>query len=181
MNERTFEGDAARLRDPARLALLEVERVVATSLEKLDLRSMLDVGTGTAIFAEAFFQKGLSVAGVDINEKMIAEAKRFLPEGDFKVGSMETIPFKTGSFDLAFLGHVLHEADDTIKALSEARRVARKRVVVLEWPCTEEKLGPPLAHRLKPEQVIDSAKSAGFKIVEDLPLKHMKLYRMDIS
>jgi ubiquinone/menaquinone biosynthesis C-methylase UbiE len=181
MNERTFGGDTARLRDPARLALLEVESVVAASLEKLAIHSMLDIGTGTAIFAEAFSQKGLSVAGIDINEKMLDEAKQLLPEGDFRVGSMETIPFKACSFDLAFLGHVLHEADDTTKALMEARRVARKRVVVLEWPYTEEKMGPPLAHRLRPEQVIDSAKSAGFKSVASIQMKHMALYVMDIS
>lgn len=181
MNERTFGGEAGRLRDPARLALLEVERVVAASLEKLAIRSMLDIGAGAAIFAETFFQKGLSVAGVDISEKMVAAAKGLLPQGDFRVGGMETIPFETGSFDLAFLGHVLHEADDTTKALSEARRVARQRVVVLEWPYVEEKIGPPLAHRLRPEQVIDSANSAGFKTVAIVPLKHMALYVMDIS
>jgi ubiquinone/menaquinone biosynthesis C-methylase UbiE len=181
MNERTFVGEAARLRDPARLALLEIERVVRISLEKLEIHSMLDIGTGTAIFAEAFFQKGLSVAGVDISDTMVAAAAQLLPKGDFRVGSMEKIPFKTGSFDLAFLGHVLHEADDATKALLEARRVACKRVVVFEWPYVEEKMGPPLAHRLRPDQVIDSAKKAGFKTVATIPMKHMALYVMDIS
>ena len=32
------------------------------------------------------------------------------------------------------LGHVLHETDDPVAALVEARRAARLRVVVLEWP-----------------------------------------------
>ena len=181
MNERTFGGDAGRLRDPARLALLEIERVVAASMEKLAIRSMLDIGTGTALFAEAFAKVGVSVAGIDIKDTMVNEAQRLLPEGDFRIGSAEKIPYENGSFDLVFLGHVLHETDDTTKALMEARRVARKRVVVLEWPYVEGKTGPPLAHRLRPDQVIDSAKSAGFKKVEDIHLKHMVLYRMDIS
>jgi 2-polyprenyl-3-methyl-5-hydroxy-6-metoxy-1,4-benzoquinol methylase len=67
MNERTFGEEAARLRDPKRMALLQVARVVDVSLEKLGIHSLLDIGTGTALFAEVFAQKGLSVAGVDIN------------------------------------------------------------------------------------------------------------------
>jgi ubiquinone/menaquinone biosynthesis C-methylase UbiE len=140
---------------------------------------MLDVGTGTAIFAEAFARKGLRVAGIDINGAMIAEAKRLLPEGEFKVGSMEKIPYDNASFDIVFLGHVLHETDDTAKALSEARRTARMRVVVLEWPYIEEQAGPPLGHRLKPEEIMTSAKRAGFEIIESMRLKHMVLYRME--
>ena len=161
--------------------MLEIDRVVSLSVEHLKVSSVLDVGTGTALFAEAFAKKGATVAGIDIKDDMVNEAKRLLPEGDFRVGSAEKIPYNDGSFDLVFLGHVLHETDDTTKALSEARRVARKRVVVLEWPYLEEKLGPPLAHRLRPDQVMDSATSAGFKKVEDILMKHMVLYRMDIS
>jgi len=181
MNERVFSRDAARLRDKTRTEMLEIDRVAGLSLEKIEINSVLDVGTGTAVFAEVFAKRGLSVAGIDIKNEMVNEAKRLLPEGDFRVGSAEKIPYDDGSFDLVFLGHVLHETDDTTKALSEARRVARKRVVVLEWPYVEEKLGPPLAHRLRPDQVIDSAKRAGYKNIEDIPLKHMVLYRMDIS
>jgi len=179
MNERVFSRDAARLREKSRTELLELDRVVSLSVERLKVSSVLDVGTGTALFAEAFAKKKIAVAGIDIKDDMITEAKRLLPEADFKVGSAENIPFGNGSFDLVFLGHVLHETDDATIALSEARRVACKRVVVLEWPYVEENMGPPLAHRLKPEQVIDSAKNAGFKKVEYILLKHMVLYRLD--
>jgi ubiquinone/menaquinone biosynthesis C-methylase UbiE len=181
MNERVFSRDAARLRDKTRTEMLEIDRVASLSVEHLKVSSALDVGTGTALFAEAFAKKGLTVAGIDIKDNMVNEAKRLLPEGDFRIGSAENIPYENGSFDLVFLGHVLHETDDTAKALMEAHRVARKRVVVLEWPYVEGKMGPPLAHRLRPDKVRDSATSAGFKKVEDITLKHMVLYRMDIS
>jgi ubiquinone/menaquinone biosynthesis C-methylase UbiE len=181
MNERVFSRDAARLRDKARTEILEIDRVVSLSIEHLKVSSVLDVGTGTALFAEAFAEKAIGVAGIDIKDNMVNEAKRLLPKGEFKVGCAENIPYGNGSFDLVFLGHVLHETDDTVKALMEAYRVARKRVVVLEWPYIKGKMGPPLAHRLRPDQVIASATSAGFKKVEDITLKHMVLYRMDIS
>jgi ubiquinone/menaquinone biosynthesis C-methylase UbiE len=131
MNERVFHGESGALRDKTRMELLEVDRVVKLSTENLIIKSVLDVGTGTAIFAEAFAKNDIKTAGIDINAKMVAEAQRMVPQGEFKIGSAENIPFDNGAFDLIFFGHVLHEADDMVKALSEARRIARKRIAVL--------------------------------------------------
>ena len=80
-----------------------------------------------------------------------------------------------------FLGHVLHETDDPVRALAEARRVARLRVAVLEWPYQDEEQGPPLAHRLQPEQIRAFALDAGLTSVESLLLSHMALYSMTIQ
>jgi hypothetical protein len=74
----------------------------------------------------------------------------------------------------------LHEADDVSAALVEAQRVAKKRVAVLEWPYMEEDKGPPLAHRLRSEDVIAGARKAGFAKVNNIRLKHMELYLMDV-
>ena len=57
---------------------------------------------------------------------------------------MEKIPLKDKTFDLVFLGHILHESDDIISALSESKRCATKRVGVLEWPYEQDVSGPPL-------------------------------------
>jgi ubiquinone/menaquinone biosynthesis C-methylase UbiE len=111
---------------------------------------------------------------------MVGEAKRLLPEGNFRVGSAEKIPYENGSFDLVFLGHVLHEADDPVAALREARRVMRQRVAILEWPYCDEPHGPPLAHRLSPATVGDLAARAGFQSVEALQLEHMDFYRLTL-
>src|SRR5271157_1156822 len=144
MNERTYHSGPDRLRELGRMALLEPDRVVRLTCEGVEIRTVLDVGTGTAIFAEAFKRAGLTVAGIDISEEMLAEARRFVPGCDFKLGSMEKIPFPDASFDTVFLGHVLHEADNVATALTEARRVAKNRVAVLEWPYVAEDKGPPL-------------------------------------
>jgi SAM-dependent methyltransferase len=178
---RRFHGEADRLRSPQRIALLEVDRVVALTLEELTTPSILDVGTGTGIFAEAFAARGLVVAGIDSNPGLLQAARRFVPRGDFKEGTAEAIPYGDQTFDLAFLGHVLHEADDPLAALKEARRVSTKRVAVLEWPYVQEEQGPPLAHRLDPDTVISIAKRAGFAQVEHFKLAHMDLYRMAIQ
>ena len=181
MNERTYQGGADRLRLKERIELLEIDRVISLSIAGTGARSVLDVGTGTGLFAEAFAQSGLQVAGIDINENLLAEARRIVPAGNFKTGSMEKIPFDDKSFDLVFLGHVLHEAGDLSTALSEALRVASQRVIVLEWPHIEEEMGPPLMHRLQPEEVISGAQKAGFAKVHDVRLKRMELFLMEVT
>jgi ubiquinone/menaquinone biosynthesis C-methylase UbiE len=179
LHERRFHGGADCLRSPERMALIEVERVVALSTEGLALKSMLDVGTGTAIFAEAFSTRGLQVTGIDTNFKLLEVARGRVPHGDFLEASAEKIPFDEASFDLVFLGHVLHETDDPLKALKEARRVAKKRVAVLEWPYREEeKFGPPMEHRLKPEVIEELAGKAGFHEAERIELAHVDYYRL---
>ena len=168
------------MRSPERIALLEVDRVVGLVVAGLRQPRVLDVGTGTGVFAEAFAARGLVVAGIDPNPSLLKAAKRFVPGGDFKEGTAEAIPFGNKAFDLAFLGHVLHEADDPVAALKEARRVSTKRVSVLEWPYVDEEQGPPLGHRLSADAVASIAEQAGFGQVEHLKLAHMDLYRVAV-
>ena len=176
--ERRFHGEPDRLRSAERIALLEVERVVALSVESLAVKSVLDVGTGTGVFAEAFSTMGLDVTGIDTNIQLLTVARDYVPGARFQEGFAEEIPFEDGSFDLVFLGHVLHETGKPLKALQEARRIIRKRAVVLEWPFGWEEHGPSLEHRLRPEAIEDLAGKAGFRKVESIKLAHMDLYRL---
>mgnify|MGYP001172709561 CR=1 FL=1 len=176
-HERRFNGEADRLRRPERVALLEVERVVELSTEGLRVKNLLDIGTGTGIFAEAFAKHKIRVTGIDPNTELLEIARTVLPDAEFLKGIAEDIPFPDESFDLVILIHVLHETDDMFKALTEAKRVARKRVVVLEWPYVEEEQGPPIEHRLKQEEIEKVASDAGFQI-EKFQLKHMEFYRL---
>ncbi len=180
MHDRRFKADIEKLRAPGRVALLEVERVVALCLENLDIKKVLDVGTGSGIFAEAFAARKLEVTGIDANPEMIKAVQRLLPAVHFQEAVAEHIPYSDATFDLVFLGHLLHETDDRLQALSEARRVARLRVAILEWPYQDEEIGPPLAHRLKPEEITALAQQAGFRKIEKLPLAHMDFYRLEI-
>jgi ubiquinone/menaquinone biosynthesis C-methylase UbiE len=181
MNERVFHGNVERLRSPERLANLEPDTVVALALEGIAPASVLDIGTGSGVFAERFAARGLSVAGIDAREDMVALARQFVPQGRFEVAPAEALPFPDMSFDLVFFGLVLHEADDALKMLQEAWRVSRQRVAILEWPFAsgpEVTAGPPLAHRLRPEQIEAMARAAGFATMETLPLRHVVVYRL---
>jgi SAM-dependent methyltransferase len=177
-HERRYSSPAERLRAPERLALLEIPRVVDLCLSGIAAARVLDVGAGTGIFAEAFSGQGLEVVGVDPNSKLLSIARGHAPRASFQEGIAEKLPFKDKSFDLVFLGHVLHETDDRHAALAEARRVARLRVAILEWPYLDEDRGPPLGHRLQPAQIEVLAAGAGFASVERIDLAHMHLYRL---
>jgi ubiquinone/menaquinone biosynthesis C-methylase UbiE len=172
-----FSDEPRHLRSEARVARLESDRVVALSRDGASLDSVLDVGTGTGLFAEAFISAGMTATGLDVNPDLLAVARVHLPHGLLVGGSAEGLPFEDASFDLVFLGNVLHEAENALKALEEARRVARTRVAVLEWPYRKEESGPPLTHRLKPKRIKELAESAGLRDLERLRLKHMDLYR----
>jgi ubiquinone/menaquinone biosynthesis C-methylase UbiE len=179
MHEKRFDGDIARLRSPERVSRLEVRRVVELCLQDSQIASVLDVGTGTGLFAEEFSRPGIQVSGVDVNPAMLAAACGFVPGGDFREGIAEALPYPGGSFDLVFLGLVLHEADETLKALQEAFRVTRERVAILEWPYEEQTFGPPFSDRLNPENLNDLFTQSGFSTWQQVKLANTVLYLLD--
>ncbi len=181
MHEKRFHGNADFLRSPERRALMEVPRVLDLSLAGITAATALDVGTGTGLFAEEFAARGLSAVGIDANPEMVQRASTLAPALRFLEGTAEKLPFPDRSFDLVFLGQVLHEAEPPLAALTEAYRVARARVAVLEWPYREEEQGPPFAHRLEPKAIIALARRAGFRSVQRHTLTRMELFLLDIA
>jgi ubiquinone/menaquinone biosynthesis C-methylase UbiE len=176
MNERRFHREIERLRDPDRIARLEIERVADLALQGLpDARAVLDVGTGSGVFAEQFAARGLQVSGIDVNPDMLPAASLYVPSGSFKEAAAESLPYPDRSFDLVFMGLLLHETDDLLQALREANRVGA-RLAVLEWPAEEQSFGPPLAHRLTPEKITQTAHQAGFTEIHTTRLEHLVLY-----
>ncbi len=166
------------LRSPERVAHLEVEHVTDLVLSEISARSLLDIGTGTGLFAEAFYKRGLTVAGVDANTKMLEAARHYLPEAVLRQATAEEIPFPDHSFDIVFMGLVLHETDDLLKSLQEAHRVASQRVAVLEWPYRTEDFGPGLEERIPPEMMASLSKQAQFGELNTFPLEKLVLYLM---
>jgi len=173
-----YQGDIDRLRSPQRVARLEVERVVELSVEKLFVTRVLDVGCGTGLFSEAFSLRKMVTTGIDINPAMVKAAADLVIDATFKCASADKLPFPDKSFDIVFLAHVLHESTSPVTVLQEARRVAKYRVAVLEWPYRAEDFGPPLEHRLQPETLKRAAHKAGCIQFEKIELDYMLLYRM---
>ena len=180
MHEKRFEGNIDRLRAPERIVRLEVDRVVDLCLEGEPAASVLDVGMGTGLFAAAFSRRAMAVSGIDINPEMVIASRYYVPDGNFQEGIAEALPYPDRSFDLVFLGLLLHESDEPLKTLTEARRVSGKRVCILEWPYREQPFGPPLAHRLDPEVLIGLFNKAGFRKWKVVELTNTSFYRLEI-
>ncbi|MFZ2097157.1 MAG: class I SAM-dependent methyltransferase [Anaerolineales bacterium] len=179
MHEKRFSGDIERLRSAERVARLEVETVIQLCLEGGGFKRILDVGTGSGLFAEGYSKQGLEVTGIDANPNMPLTARKYIPNGRFLQATAEALPFATGAFDLAFYGLVLHEADDALKVLKAARRVTRKRICVLEWPYREQTYGPAMEHRLSPTKLELLFKLADFDSWNQIQLTNTVLYRLD--
>ena len=87
---------------------------------------ILDLGCGSAIVAkkfERFFQA--EVAGIDIVDNRVEKI-------DFKLFDGRALPFEDKSFDDVLIAYVLHHCQEPLMTLSEAKRVARKRIIVYE-------------------------------------------------
>jgi 2-polyprenyl-3-methyl-5-hydroxy-6-metoxy-1,4-benzoquinol methylase len=97
IHELRFNREIERLRDPQRVARLEIKRVVDLALENLKgLQTVLDVGTGSGLFAEEFAAapRGLQVTGLDANPEMLPVAQQFAPSGTFRIGETEHCLFQ---------------------------------------------------------------------------------------
>ena len=179
MHEKRFSGGADRLRMPERISILEIDKVVNLSLDGITVKSLLDIGTGSGLFAEAFAKQNIEVSGIDVSEEMIKAAKFYVPAGNFKKAVAEKLPFTDNTFDASFFGVVLHEADDMVKALQEARRISKKRVLILEWQYKAGEFGPPLEHRIKPDVLVNLFDGTGFKDYDKIDLNDLVLYRLN--
>lgn len=92
---------------------------------------VLDIGCGTGISLAPLLEKGLSLTGIDPSPYMLDLAdKRLGNRVDLHRGMAEDLPFDDNSFDAALLFTSLEFMDRPAKAIEEACRVAKDRVVI---------------------------------------------------
>ena len=77
----------------------------------------------------------------------------------------ETIPLPPSSVDVAFISTVLHELQDPLSYLQEARRIVREQgeIWVIEWQNKVTKMGPPLTERRTIDHWVSLIEQAGFE------------------
>jgi SAM-dependent methyltransferase len=86
---------------------------------------LLDVGCGPGLAPHLAAKRGAHVAGLDAAEGSLQIARERTPEGDFRVGEMENLPWLDNTFDVVTGFNAFQYAADVVNALQEARRVAR--------------------------------------------------------
>jgi SAM-dependent methyltransferase len=95
---------------------------------------VLDVGCGTGGFCELAAARGAVVHGIDASDDRIADARRRVPAGEFRVELMEQLPWPNGAFDVVTGFNAFQYALDVGLALTEACRVAGSgRVAICKY------------------------------------------------
>ena len=82
---------------------------------------LLDIACGSGLAAEFGARRGADVSGLDASSALVDIARARTPSGDFRVGTMFSLPFADGSFDVATSFNGIWKGCE--KALQEASRV----------------------------------------------------------
>ncbi|GAB3642960.1 bifunctional 2-polyprenyl-6-hydroxyphenol methylase/3-demethylubiquinol 3-O-methyltransferase UbiG [Spirosoma arcticum] len=105
------------------------ERVLREQNVDAQNRTLLDVGCGGGILAEAFAELGMRVTGIDPSASSVETARHHAHQQkltiDYWVGSGEKLPFANASFDHVSCCDVLEHVQDVDAVLAEISRVLK--------------------------------------------------------
>lgn len=147
-NPTFFEGyRQLRQNDTGLNGVLETPALQALLPELAGL-NVLDLGCGFGHFARHARSHGArSVTGLDVSEKMLAEAARLTQDAQivYRLGSMEAFSFVGSSFDLVVSSMALHYIADfaaIARQIFGALRVGGQFIFSVEHPvCTSNPVG----------------------------------------
>lgn len=133
----------ARARDWAQLqegVVLPAHRRVLQRLAAPPGSTLLDVGCGAGLPTRVAWEAGCRVSGLDASVPLLDIARERVPEGDFRLGELLSIPWPDGSFDYVTGFNSFQYAVDPVAALAEARRVLKPlgKVGIVVWGSVDE-------------------------------------------
>jgi SAM-dependent methyltransferase len=98
-------------------------------------RTVLDLGCGAGTFCRMAADAGATVTGIDAAPALVEIARERVPEGQFDVGDIQSLPYEDGSFDRVTAFNSVQFVPGPAAALAEIRRVSRPgaRVYILVW------------------------------------------------
>lgn len=107
-------------------------RELISSIKKLKIESVLDVGCGEGFTLQKFAEEGIGkrLEGIDFQKSAIEIGKKIHPHLKLNVGDIYYLPYKDNSFDLVMATEVLEHLEDPKKALSEIQRVSKKYLLL---------------------------------------------------
>lgn len=90
----------------------------------LEDRTILDVGCGLGMYVRAFRRFSPDVHGVDIDDERAVQAGKELP--NICLAPAESLPYRSGTFDVVLSHEVIEHVDDDRQAVIEAVRILRE-------------------------------------------------------
>ncbi|MBX3580669.1 MAG: class I SAM-dependent methyltransferase [Rhizobiaceae bacterium] len=102
-----------------------LDRPMLARVDAGKFHNALDVGCGEGRFCRMMAQRGIACVGIDPTEALLAEARRRDPDGRYRFGYAEELPFGDAEFDLVVSYLSLIDIRDAGRAISEMSRVLR--------------------------------------------------------
>jgi SAM-dependent methyltransferase len=99
----------------------------------------LDVGCGSGMAAQIAAARGAKVSGIDAAQALLNIARSRTPNGDFRQGDIESLPFADKTFDVVTGFNSFQYAANPVVALREARRVSKPGayIAIVTWGLPE--------------------------------------------
>ncbi len=159
MTHKFDPANIGRLDNSKRRAILPPEIVLADiQLRNTDVWA--DIGCGVGYFSIPMAGNLKKVYSLDISDEMLTELKRRFSEQHIDnvealLSEENAIPLPDKSVDGVLLALAAHELDNPNLFFRQITRILKPggRLVVIEWVKAVMDMGPPLDHRLEPEQV----------------------------
>jgi len=176
--------------DPARDAWQKPGEVA----QALGIRAgmcVADLGAGTGYFSRylsaAVTDKG-TVFAVEVEPNLVVHLRERAEQEQTRnlvpiLGSTDNPRLPAGMVDLVLVVDTMHHIDKRIDYLRRLRRVLKPggRVAVIDFKKEETaSVGPPMAHRLAREEVVEEFRSAGYQLVSEprmLPYQYFLIFR----
>ena len=100
----------------------------------------LDVGCGGGGASVLAAKLDAKITGLDASENLINIARQRVPDGEFRVGDIEDLPYADNSFDVSFSSLTLMFSDNPNTAIQEMKRVtvSNGRIIVGIWGVPEK-------------------------------------------
>jgi SAM-dependent methyltransferase len=120
-----------------------LDPVMLSRLVGRGFQRALDVGCGEGRFCRILQQQGIIPVGIDPTPRLLDEARRRDPAGDYRSARGEALPFADGAFDLVVSYLTLIDIPDFRAALTEMVRVLRPGGTLLIANLTSFATGAP--------------------------------------
>ncbi len=123
-----------KYRDPNPVVSFVIRRFfdrVRAMVDGVAPRSVLDAGCGEGeLLRRGVLPAGIPPVSLDLRLESLADARNTAGGGRFVCGSVLSLPFAAGSFDVVLCLEVLEHLDQPLPAVHELARVARKAVIL---------------------------------------------------
>jgi 2-polyprenyl-6-hydroxyphenyl methylase/3-demethylubiquinone-9 3-methyltransferase len=99
------------------------------SAKRSEALDVVDLGCGAGTQCELWAERGHTVHGLDLNERLIAAARQSAIEQqhgiDYRVGSASDVPWPEASMDVCLLAELLEHVPDWERCIDECARLLR--------------------------------------------------------